>query len=336
MKAAQIIGPGGLDRVQIAARDEPSPPRPSEVCVRIHACALNYHDYRVATGAIRVSEPRVLLSDAAGEVVSIGDGVTAFAPGDRVISTYFPHWLDGLRPEDGLASIPGDGQDGYAREWVTVPAHFFTRAPLGVSAAEAATLPCAALTAWRALFAEGSLQEADTVLVMGTGGVSIFALQFAKAIGAHVIATSSSDAKLKRLKALGADDVINYRETPDWGAMVRQLTRGRGADHVVEIGGVGTLRHSMEAARSGGSIWLIGSTLGGSDSGSPVMTMLIKQLRVAGITVGSHRHQHDMVAAIETYAIRPVIDSVFPLDQIADAFRHLESGAHFGKIVITL
>jgi NADPH:quinone reductase-like Zn-dependent oxidoreductase len=223
--------------------------------------------------------------------------------------------------------------DGYARELVVTPATWFTRAPKGFSHAQAATLPTAGLTAWRALVSEGGLKPGDTVLVLGTGGVSIFALQIAKLMGVTVIATSSSDAKLARVKALGADHTINYRSDPEWGATVRRLTGGLGVDHVVETGGPGTLSQSIEAVRIGGRIGLIG-TLTRQSGDLPLRVLMLKNARLQGILVGSRRQQQDMVRGIEAGGLKPVIDRSFPLEHLADAFRHEESGQHMGKICL--
>ena len=278
---------------------------------------------------------RIPMSDGAGEVTAIGDGVTEFAVGDHVVSTFFPDWLDGALPQTAFTRVPGDGIDGYARQAITAPTTWFTRAPKGYSHAEAATLTCAGLTAWRALFVDNALKPGDTVLVQGTGGVSIFALQFAKAAGATVIATSSSDEKLQRVKALGADHLINYREVQAWGPKALELTGGRGVDCVVEIGGAGTLDQSMMATRVGGHIALIGVLAG---IAGPVQTALLfaKNLKVQGLTVGSRAMQRDMIAAIEANGIRPVISDHFPLENLADAFRHQEANKHFGKIAIDI
>jgi len=229
--------------------------------------------------------------------------------------------------------VPGDGIDGYAREYVTVPAQFFTRAPHGWSHAEAATLTTAGLTAWRALVVEGRLKAGDTVLVLGTGGVSIFALQIARAMGAVVIATSSSDEKLERLREMGAAHGINYRTTPDWGRAVLDFTGGRGVDHVVEVGGPGTLPQSITAVRIGGHISLIG-VLTGRGGEVPTAALMAKQARLQGIIVGNRRQQVEMVCGMEATSIRPVIDSLFALEDIGNAFRHEQSGRHFGKICL--
>jgi NADPH:quinone reductase-like Zn-dependent oxidoreductase len=334
MKAVRLKSPGGLSQLVIGSCELATVGR-GEISVRVHASSLNYHDYAVVTGNIKTPDGRIPMSDGAGEVLAVGPDVTEFAIGDRVVSTFSPNWLDGERSSVGFTAVPGDGADGFAREAVTMPVSAFTRAPAGYSHTEAATLTCAGLTAWRALFADGNgpLKPGDIVLVQGTGGVSIFALQFAKAAGATVIATSSSDEKLARLKSLGADHLINYRTDEKWGATAFQLTGDRGVDHVVEIGGAGTLNQSIAASRNGGHIALIGVLAGFSGTVS-TLSIMRKQLRVQGLTVGNRRQQLDMIRAIEANAMRPVIDSRYALEDIANAFRHQESGRHFGKICL--
>jgi NADPH:quinone reductase-like Zn-dependent oxidoreductase len=335
MKAIQIHAPASLEALTLVDLPDAPAPGPGEISVRIRASSLNYHDYAVVKGMLPTADKRIPMSDGAGEVTAVGAGVTDFAPGDAVVSTFFPKWLDGRIPADGFANVPGDGIDGYAREQVTAPSTSFTHAPKGYSHAEAATLTCAGLTAWRALVVDGQLKAGSTVLVQGTGGVSIFALQFAKAMGATVIATSSSDEKLARLKTLGADHLINYKDHADWGAKALELTGGVGVDHVVEIGGAGTLDQSMIAARVSGHIALIGILAGYA---GPVMTvtLMAKNLRVQGLTVGSRQQQLDMIAAINVTGIKPILDKHFPLANLADAFRHQESGTHFGKIIVDI
>ena len=253
-----------------------------------------------------------------------------------MVSTFFPAWLDGVdAPDGGFSGVPGDGADGYAREMITTAATAFTHAPRGWTAAEAATITCAGVTAWRGLVADGGLKGGDIVLVQGTGGVSIYGLQIAKAFGCTVIATSSSDAKLERLKALGADHLINYKSEPAWGAAAAKLTGGRGVDHILEIGGSGTLPESIAATRNGGHIALIG-VLAGYAGPVPTVAIMGKQLKVQGLTVGSRRHQLDMVRAIDVAGYRPVLDKSFPLANLADAFRHQASNTHFGKIVVDI
>ena len=334
MKAIRLRQPAGLDNLKLEEMATPGDPGPGEIRVRLRASSLNYHDYLVAVGGIPTPDGRIPMSDGAGEVLALGAGVSEFAVGQKVVSTFFPNWLDGRPVPGGFSAVPGDGTDGYAVEEVVAPATSFTAVPTGYSDAEAATLTCAWVTAWRALVTKGRIKPGDSVLVQGTGGVSIFALQFAKAAGATVVATSSSGEKLERLKAMGADHLINYREQPGWGAEVVKLTGG-GVDHVVEIGGSGTLPESIAAARLGGHISLIG-VLSGFGGPVPTAQIMMKQIRLEGITVGTRCEQQDMVKAIEASGIRPVIDSHFPLAELAAAFRHQESGRHFGKICVDI
>ena len=332
---AIVVNPGGgYDNVIIGVREAASP-KEGEITVRMHANSLNYHDFAVVSGMWGPVEPRIPMADGAGEVIAVGPGISEFSVGDRVVSTFFPTWLAGTPPVEGFATVPGDGIDGYARETVTKHVNAFTHAPIGWSHTEASTLTTAALTAWRALIADGALKAGDTVLVQGTGGVSIFALQFAKMVGAKVIATSSSDTKLERLGAMGADYTLNYRTTPDWGQVVRELTSGRGVDHVVEVGGPATLEQSMIATRVGGHISLIGilTGLGGEVS---IVTALIKQLRLQGVLVGNRAQQQDMIRAIDANGMLPIIDRCFPLEEIVEAFRYQESNRHFGKICLEM
>ncbi|MEO9470400.1 NAD(P)-dependent alcohol dehydrogenase [Parasphingorhabdus sp.] len=335
MKAIQLDTPASLDNLKLVDLPDPAAPGPGEIAVRLQASSLNYHDYAVVKGMLPTAENRIPMSDGAGEVTAVGEGVTEFKAGDAVVSTFFPDWIDGTPPEGGFARVPGDGIDGYACEQVVGAATSWTHAPAGYSAAESATLTCAGLTAWRALFVDDCVKPGDTVLVQGTGGVSIFALQFAKAAGATVIATSSSNEKLDRLKTLGADHLINYKEIEAWGPKVLELTGGKGVDCVVEIGGPGTLDQSMMATRIGGHIALIGVLTGFA---GPVQTAILmaKNLRVQGLTVGSRAQQQEMIAAINANGIKPILDKHFPLADLGDAFRHQESGAHFGKIVVDI
>lgn len=334
MKAIRLRHPAGLDNLKYEDMDAPGAPGPGDIKVRLRASSLNYHDYAVVMGGIRTPDGRIPMSDGAGEVLAVGEGVTEFAVGDAVVSTFFPNWLHGTPVPGGFAGVPGDGADGYAREEVIAPATSFTHQPRGFAHAQSATLTCAGLTAWRALVVEGGLKAGDTVLVQGTGGVSIFALQFAKASGATVIATSSSDEKLERLKAMGADHLINYKSTPAWGAAAAKLTDG-GVDHVVEIGGAGTFPESITATRIGGHISLIG-VLAGMAGPVPTAQIMAKQQRVIGITVGTRQQQIEMIRAIDANGLKPVISDHFPLAQLGDAFRHQASGQHFGKIVVDI
>jgi NADPH:quinone reductase-like Zn-dependent oxidoreductase len=333
MKAAIVRAPGRLDRIEIQDLLDPGQPGPGQIRVALHATSLNYHDLLVANGGIKTADGRVLMSDGAGVVEAVGKGVAEFQPGNHVVSCFFPQWQDGLprEPVGDLAGTPGDGIDGFAAYFSVRPATAFTHAPRGWSHAEAATITTAGVTAWRALVGDGQIKAGDSVLVLGTGGVSIAALQIAKMTGAAVIATSSSDEKLERVRALGADHVINYRQVPDWGKRVRDLTGG--VDHVVEVGGPGTLAQSIAAVRVGGHISLIG-VLTGRQGEVPTVDLMAKQAHLQGLMVGSRRHQQDYVAALEQSGVHPVIDSSFPLDQLADAFRYQASGAHFGKVAV--
>lgn len=335
MKAIRIAQPGGLENLQLVELPDPGAPGPGEIRVRIRASSLNYHDYSVVSGVIPTADGRIPMSDGAGQVDAVGDGVTDFKAGDSVVSTFFPDWLDGPARTDNFARTPGDGLDGYACEWVVRPAHWFTLAPQGYTHAEAATITTAGLTAWRALVVEGGLKAGDTVLTLGTGGVSIYALQIAQAMGAQVIATSSSDEKIERLQELGALHTINYRSEPEWGRRVKELTDGRGVDHVVEVGGPATLPQSLDAVRIGGRIALMG-VLTGLAGDIPTVKLMRKQVRLQGIIVGSRAHQQDMVRGLEACKLNPVIDSRFELTDMADAFRHEAAGLHIGKICLDL
>jgi NADPH:quinone reductase-like Zn-dependent oxidoreductase len=335
MKAITLRQPAGLEHLERADFADPGAPAPGEIRVRIHASSLNFHDLVVVTGGLPADDGRIPMSDGGGVVEAIGEGVTEFAVGDPVVSTFFPYWLDGGPSLADFSTTPGDGVDGYAREVVVRPAQWFTQAPRGYSHAEAATLTTAGLTAWRALVVDNALKAGDTVLVQGTGGVSIFALQFAKRMGATVIATSSSDEKLERARALGADHLINYRRDTDWATKVLEITNGRGVDNVVEVGGPETLGQSIRACRIGGHIALIG-VLTGIAGQVPTAELMRRQQKLQGLIVGSRANQLDMIRAIDANGIKPVIDRTFPLDEIAAAFRHQAAGKHFGKVCLSL
>ena len=335
MKAVRLGRPGGLDHLRVVDLDDPAAPGPGEIRVRIHGSSLNFHDYAVCAGFIPTDDGRIPLADGAGVVEAAGAGVTEFAAGDHVVSTFFPTWLDGSATIGNFSTTPGDGVDGYARERVTTPATWFTKAPAGWSHQEAATITTAGLAAWRALVVDARLKAGDTVLVLGTGGVSVYALQIAKAMGAHVIATSSSDDKLARVRRLGADATINYKTIEDWGTEVLSLSGGRGVDHVIEVGGPGTLPQSIRACRVGGHISLIG-VLTGREGQIPTALLMARQQRLQGLIVGSRQHQVDMVRAMETTGLKPVVDSTFALGDLPGAFRHEEAGAHVGKICVEI
>lgn len=329
----RVRQPGGLERLEIAD-GEVRTPGPGEVMVRIGARSLNYQDYLAITRHCAVEDGRTPLSDGAGQVIEVGEGIDDLRPGDRVSSVFFPDWSDGAPDPQKVWAVPGNRVDGFASEIVTAPARYFSRAPAGWTDAEAATLPCAGLTAWRALFVECGVRVGDVVLVQGSGGVSVFALQFAKAAGATVIATSSSDAKLERMATLGADHLINYRATPAWGLEASRFTGDRGVDVVVDIGGGSTLRQSLEASRPGGRIAVVG-ILDSQPIDLAASEILRRQVRLQGLTVGSREHHAQMVRQLEQAGIRPVIDNRrFLLAELAEAFRYQLDGQHLGKIVV--
>ncbi|MBZ9817130.1 zinc-dependent alcohol dehydrogenase family protein [Mesorhizobium sp. CA7] len=334
MKLIRLRAPGGLEQLTLVEEDRPEP-GPGELLVRIRACSLNFHDSMVATGKKPCADGRIPLSDGAGEVIAVGEGVDAFETGDAVVSCYWPNWLGGEATPATKQGELGDDVDGYAREYASMPWHAFTKAPAGYTHVEAATLSCAGVTAWRGLVVCGQVRPGDTVLVLGAGSVSLFALQFAKMAGARVIATSSSDDKLEKLRRLGADHLINYKAVPDWGRKARDLTDGRGVDHVVEVGGPGTLAQSITACRMGGHIALIG-VLTGFAAEVSIPALFSNQIRINGISIGSRADQEDMIRAITANGLRPVIGRSFPLREIASAFRAYESRKHFGKICVEL
>ncbi|VXD00314.1 zinc-dependent alcohol dehydrogenase family protein [Sphingomonas sp. 8AM] len=333
MKAMTLQPPIGLDRLMLQDRADPGVPGAGEIRVALHGSSLNFHDLGVATGRTPTADGRIPLADGAGVVEAVGSGVAEFAVGDQVVSCFFPDWQDGAPTVGDFARTPGDGIDGFAQDYVVLPATAFTHAPRDYDAVEAATITTAGLTAWRALIVDGKLKAGDTVLLLGTGGVSIWALQLATLMGATVAITSSSGEKLERARGMGADFTLNYRDQPGWGRAVRDWTGGRGVDHVVEVGGPGTLAQSIEAVRVGGHISLIGVLTGGAGE-VPTAALMGRQARLQGLIVGSRREQQDMVRALDASGIRPVIDRRFALDQLADAFRYEMSGGHFGKIGI--
>lgn len=332
MKTIQLTAPGGIDNLKVTQTDK-TDPGPGEIQVQLKASSLNFHDYVVVIGGIPTPDGRIPMSDGAGTVTAVGAGVQGFAVGDNVISTFFPNWLSGEPTPLGSAGVPGDAADGYAREFVCAPETSFTKAPDGYTHEEAATITCAGVTAWRGLVVKGKVKSGDCVLVQGTGGVSIYALQLAKMAGATVIATSSSGEKLEKLKDMGADHLINYKENPKWGQAAKEWTGGRGVDHVIEVGGPETMKQSIFASRFGGHIALIG-VLTGVSGEVPTAALFGAQITVSGIAVGSRAHQEDMVRALSVSDMRPVIDKTFALDDIGAAFRHQESQKHFGKICL--
>ena len=331
MKAMVVHAPAALETLRLEERPDPGSPGPGEIRVKLHGSSLNFHDLGVVTGRMGAADGLVPLADGAGIVEAVGAAVSDFAEGDHVVSCFFPDWQNGAPTIGDFARTPGDGIDGFAQEYAVRPATAFTRAPKGLDHVEAATITTAGLTAWRALVVDGRLKAGDTVLLLGTGGVSILALQIAKLMGARVAITSSSDEKLERARALGADHVVNYRSQPEWGKAIRAWSEGRGVDHVVEVGGPGTLAQSIEAVRVGGHISLIG-VLTGASGEVPTAALMSKQARLQGLIVGSRAEQQDFVRAIEQGGLRPVIDRRFALDELADAFRYEMGASHFGKI----
>ena len=330
MKVMEVNG-GGLDKLRLVDRETPHP-KAGEVSVRWHATSLNYHDYLVACGGIPVSKDRIPMSDGAGEIIALGEGVTNWNIGDKVMSLFFPGWIDGPATYQKMKAVSGESVDGYITEQSSLSAKSITKIPESYSFAEAATLPCAAVTAWRALVTEGQMKAGDTVLIEGTGGMSIAALQLAKAKGATIIATTSSPEKAERLKAMGASEVINYKEDIKWGKTIFKMTGG-GVDHVLDVGGGSTMVQSIEAARIGGSIISIG-ILGDRKGEITFPKLFFKQLTLKGIAVDSKASQEAMIKFINQSDFRPIIHRSFAFDQLADAFRYQETGKHFGKIVV--
>lgn len=330
-------GATSLDDLHLTECDMPVA-APGEVLVRVRACSLNYRDQLIPQGKYMggtIDRDIVPLSDGAGEVVAIGDGVTQFAVGDRVAGTFFQNWIDGPPNPAAGPALGAPPAKGMLAEYVALPEIGLVHIAETLSFDEAATLPCAGVTAWNALM-EGPrpTKAGENVLVLGTGGVSLLALQIAKAAGAQVVATSSSDAKLDRVKALGADTTINYRETPQWGAEAVKLTGGKGIDHVVEVGGAGTLAQSIQAVGFAGEIALIGVLTREGDTGPH--GLMFKGASLRGIFVGSRGMAERLNAFIDQHKIKPVIDRTFPLDQAKDAYAYQASPDLFGKVVITL
>lgn len=335
MKAYEIGGAFGIDHLVLSQRDQPSPGR-GQAVVRVRAVSLNYRDLLVVKGLYnpKISLPFTPFSDGAGEVVAVGEGVSRVKTGDRVAGIFMQAWLSGELTEAGAKSALGGGTQGMLAEYVVLDEDGLVQVPEHLSYEEAATLPCAAVTAWHALIETG-LRPGERVLLLGTGGVSIFSLQFAMMAGAEVIITSGSDEKLAKAAQLGAAHGINYKAVPDWGKRVREFTEGIGVDLVVEVGGAGTLPESFKAVRTGGRISLIGVLTGTVGEINP-LPVVMKNICVQGILVGSRKMFESMNRAISLRRLRPVIDRVFPFGEARDALRYMESGAHFGKICIKL
>ncbi len=324
----------GLDKLSLIEKEIPRP-GPGQVLVKMLAASLNFRDYMLVKGLYnpRLKRPMVPLSDCAGMVEETGPGVTRVKKGDRVAACFMQKWIDGPVNREKAASALGGAIQGILQEAAVFSEDGLVPAPSSLSDEETATLPCAAVTAWHALFEDAPALPGDSVVIQGTGGVSIFALQFAKAAGLRTIVTSSSDQKLERVKSLGASETINYKTTPDWEEQVRKLTNGEGAGHVIEVGGSGTLPRSLRAVRMGGTVSVIGALSGGDPAVSPV-PILMNSIRVQGVFVGSRAMFERMNKAIELRQIKPVIDKVFPWTEISQALHYMESGRHFGKICL--
>lgn len=328
MKAYQLTPGGGLDGIRMVDRPEPKP-GPGEVLIRVRATSLNYRDLMLAR---RSQQAVIPLSDGAGEVAAVGPGVTAFAAGDRVAGCFFTSWPDGEVQPEYLRDALGGAIDGMLAELVALPASAVVKLPDYISFEEAATLPCAAVTAWNAMFVQSRLLPGHSVLLLGTGGVSIIGLQLARLAGLRAIITSSSDAKLTRARELGADATVNYRTREDWEQAVLELTGGRGVDLVLEVAGPATFARSMAATRVGGAIVLIGALATGGDPGTaPLVT---RNIRATRVYVGSRVMFEDLNRALALCELHPVIDRAFDFDEAVAAYRMLESQQHFGKIVI--
>jgi NADPH:quinone reductase-like Zn-dependent oxidoreductase len=334
MRVYEVDGKGGFDTLAIRERDVPAPAH-NQILIRLSAASLNYRDLLMVKGGLasKRTTPFVPLSDGAGQVVACGEAVKRFKTGDRVAGIFFQTWLEGEITPQKFSSALGGARDGMLAEYVVLEEDGAVKIPEHLSYEEAATLPCAAVTAWNALVPQGHLKAGDNVLIQGTGGVSVFAIQFARLFGARAIVISSSNEKLARARALGASDVINYKRDPEWDARVIEATEGRGVDHVVEVGGAETLNRSLRAVRMGGTISMIG-VLTGVRAEVETSAILRKSVRVQGIYVGSREMFEEMNRAIALAELRPVVDRVFPFEEAAAALRHMESATHFGKICI--
>lgn len=336
MKAWEIKDTFAIDALKLSERPD-LPLQQGQVRVRVKAVSLNYRDLITVKygGARQTRLPLIPCSDGAGEVVEVGPGVTRVRKGERVAGIFFQNWLAGDITAGNFASALGGSIDGMLADLVVLHEDGLVRTPDYMTHEDAATLPCAAVTAWQGMVTKGNMKAGDTILVQGTGGVSIFALQFGVVAGARVIITSSSDEKLAHAKRLGAWETINYKTTPEWAKRTLELTNGEGVDHVVEVGGAGTLEQSFQATRVGGTVSLIG-VLTGFNSKIDPYPVLMKGLRLQGIYVGSREMFEAMNKAMAIHQTKPVIDRVFPFAETREAFKHLESAAHFGKIVIAL
>jgi NADPH:quinone reductase-like Zn-dependent oxidoreductase len=334
MRVVEVAGAFGLENLRLAERPDPSP-GPGEVLLRMRAASLNFRDVLTVEGTYNRKQklPLIPCSDGVGEVAAVGDGVSRVAVGDRVCPIFAQRWIAGEPTRERLRSTLGGPLDGTLAERMVLSEEGVVRVPEHLSDEEAATLPCAAVTAWSALVTEGGVTAGDVVLVQGTGGVSIFALQLARLLGARVIVTSSSDEKLARAKELGAEAGINYHQVPEWGERAKELTGGVGVDQVIEVGGAGTLVQSLRAVRMGGRISLIGVLAGGKVD-LPLALVFMQRIRLQGILVGHRESFEAMNRALAAHRLRPVIDRTFPMEDARAACEHLAAGRHLGKICL--
>ncbi len=335
MQVYQVEGAFGLTNLKAATRPDPPQPGPGQVLLKMTAASLNFRDWLMIEGQYNPRQPLPLVpcSDGVGTVTAVGPGVRRVKEGQRVATAFFERWVDGPPTKERLKTSLGGPIDGVLQQYMLLHEDGVVAVPEHLTDAEAACLPCAAVTAWSALVTHGQVKAGDTVLLQGTGGVSTFALQFAKALGATVIITSSSDQKLQRAADMGADHTINYKEDPKWGKTAAQITGGRGVDVVVEVGGAGTLASSLRAVRPGGTISLIGVLSGGAQK-LAITSILMRQIRVQGVIVGTRATFEEMNRAIAAHQIRPVIDTTFELANIHRAFEHMAAGRHMGKICL--
>jgi NADPH:quinone reductase-like Zn-dependent oxidoreductase len=335
MRAYQILPGANIDALQCV--DYPDRDlAPFEVRIRVHAVSLNYRDLMVASGnyLVTVDDPIIPCSDGAGEVLALGPGVTRVQVGDRVAGSFFPYWQDGATSPEKIRHALGGDIDGMLAEEVVLHEEALAKIPASFSFLEAATMPCAGVTAWNAIFvSSNAIKPGDTALFLGTGGVSVLGMQLARAAGLRTIITSSSDEKLQRARELGAHHTINYQSIPEWHEEVLALTQGRGANVVLEVGGKGTVNRSVSAAAMGGTIAIIGGVSGFGGEVNPA-SLLATAKRMVGIFVGSRTMLDDVMRFADATCLKPVIDRVFPFGQAKEAYRYMESGSHFGKVVI--
>lgn len=338
MKAMVLRTATGVEALELTELPDPKP-GPGDVLVRMRASSLNWRDSLIFKGGYRKQqkvENLIPLTDGAGEIVEVGNDVDAWKPGDRVTASFCPNWIGGEPDREAVQSPDGKSRDGMLCEFKTFRPHALVRTPDHLTDTEAAALPCAGLTAWSALITLGQVKPGDLVLTQGTGGVSLFALQFAKMAGAEVIVTSSSDDKLARAKGLGADHLINYATNPDWGRAALEISGGHGVDHVIELGGTQTLKQSLMAVRPGGVVSMIG-VLSGASFGDILLPFVVsRQVRLQGVTIGSRQGLEAMCRAMATHDLKPVVDSVYTMEDTAAAMAHLDSGKHFGKVCIEI